>query len=149
MKKLLSLLCFLPTLAFAIDKPIPCEGASCKLKFETRDGSNVKVSAGEVSGSAWSIPKIVTSNGSQSIPHNTATTIFTITTAGRYEVSCYLANIGNYFSFATVAHDGTNPRIVSNNSGNSSLTLSGNNVQCTQLSGGAQTMSYTMLKIGF
>jgi hypothetical protein len=53
MKKLLFLLCFLPSLAFAIDKPIPCEGANCKLKFETRDGSNVKVSAGEVSGSAW------------------------------------------------------------------------------------------------
>jgi hypothetical protein len=53
MKKLLSILFLLSSPAFAIDKPIPCEGASCKLKFETRDGSNVKVSAGEVSGSAW------------------------------------------------------------------------------------------------
>lgn len=51
MKKLLAFLFLLSTPAFAIDKPIPCEGASCKLKFETRDGSNVKVSAGNVDGS--------------------------------------------------------------------------------------------------
>jgi hypothetical protein len=54
MKKLLSILFILSSPAFAIDKPIPCDGANCKLKFETRDGSNVKVSAGEVSGTgAW------------------------------------------------------------------------------------------------
>jgi hypothetical protein len=51
MKKLLAFLFILATPAFAIDKPIPCDGANCKLKFETRDGSNVKVSAGEVNGS--------------------------------------------------------------------------------------------------
>lgn len=53
MKKLLLLFFLFATPAFAIDKPIPCDGANCKLKFETRDGSNVKVSAGEVSGSTW------------------------------------------------------------------------------------------------
>lgn len=53
MKKLLFIIAFLSTSAFGIDKPIPCEGASCKLKFETRDGSNVKVNAGEVSGNVW------------------------------------------------------------------------------------------------
>lgn len=56
MKKLLAFLFALATPAFAIDKPIPCEGASCKLKFETRDGSNVKVSAGNVDGlGKWTI----------------------------------------------------------------------------------------------
>lgn len=55
MKKLLFLLAFISTPAFAIDRPIPCEGANCKLKFETRDGSNVKVSAGEVSGTTWTL----------------------------------------------------------------------------------------------
>lgn len=57
MKKLLSTILFLlPSLAMAIDKPIPCDGANCKLKFETRDGSNVKVGSGEVSGlGVWTL----------------------------------------------------------------------------------------------
>lgn len=56
MKKLLSILFLLSSPVLAIDKPIPCTGNSCKLLFETRDGSNVKVSAGEVSGTgAWTI----------------------------------------------------------------------------------------------
>lgn len=54
MKKLL-LLFLLATPAFAIDKPIPCDGASCKLKFETRDGSNVKVSAGQFSSTGLTL----------------------------------------------------------------------------------------------
>jgi hypothetical protein len=50
MKKILSVLFLLSSPALAIDKPIPCDGANCKLKFETRDGSNVKVSAGVFDG---------------------------------------------------------------------------------------------------
>lgn len=50
MKKLLFLFAFLSTSAFAIDRPIPCTGNSCKLLFETTSSGGAKVSAGEVSG---------------------------------------------------------------------------------------------------
>lgn len=56
MKKLLFLLCFLSTSAFAIDKPIPCTGNSCKLLFETTGAGGAKVSAGNVDGlGKWTI----------------------------------------------------------------------------------------------
>jgi len=56
MKKLLFLLCFLSTSAFAIDKPIPCTGNSCKLLFETTGSGGAKVSAGNVDGlGKWTI----------------------------------------------------------------------------------------------
>lgn len=56
MKKLLFLLCFLSTSAFAIDKPIPCSGNSCKLLFETTSAGGAKVSAGNVDGlGKWTI----------------------------------------------------------------------------------------------
>jgi hypothetical protein len=68
MKKLLSILFLFSSPAFAIDKPIPCDGASCKLKFETRDGSNVKVSAGEVSGATMTIGNnTVSTSGAESL----------------------------------------------------------------------------------
>ena len=51
MKKLFSAILFLlPTLAMAIDKPIPCSGNSCKLLFETTGSGGAKVSAGNVDG---------------------------------------------------------------------------------------------------
>lgn len=57
MKKLLSAILFLlPTLAMAIDKPIPCSGNSCKLLFETTGSGGAKVSAGNVDGlGKWTI----------------------------------------------------------------------------------------------
>lgn len=57
MKKLLSIILFLlPTLAMAIDKPIPCTGNSCKLLFETTGSGGAKVSAGNVDGlGKWTI----------------------------------------------------------------------------------------------
>lgn len=57
MKKLLSTILFLlPTLALAIDKPIPCTGNSCKLLFETTGSGGAKVSAGNVDGlGKWTI----------------------------------------------------------------------------------------------
>ncbi len=56
MKKLLFLLCFLSTSAFAIDRPIPCTGNSCKLLFETTSSGGAKVSAGNVDGlGKWTI----------------------------------------------------------------------------------------------
>jgi hypothetical protein len=56
MKKLLLILCFLPTIAMAIDRPIPCTGNSCKLLFETTGSGGAKVSAGNVDGTGvWTI----------------------------------------------------------------------------------------------
>lgn len=65
MKKLLSTILFLlPTLALAIDKPIPCTGNSCKLLFETTGSGGAKVSAGNVDGlGKWTIgPAAYTGN---------------------------------------------------------------------------------------
>lgn len=50
MKKLLSILFLFSSPAFAIDKPIPCTGNSCKLLFETTGSGGAKVSAGNVDG---------------------------------------------------------------------------------------------------
>jgi hypothetical protein len=45
MKKLLLLLTLFSTVALAADKTVGCLGASCKVVFETRDGSNVKANS--------------------------------------------------------------------------------------------------------
>ncbi len=48
--KLFLLLFLFATSAFAADRAIPCQGASCAVLIETRDGSNVKVSAMKIAG---------------------------------------------------------------------------------------------------
>lgn len=84
-----------------------------------------------------------TNNGNTgSIPHNTATTIFALSGGGLYQVTAFLrageGAPGAYSSFATVAFDGTAARIVANDASLMTITLSGNNVQVTQLSSAPQ-----------
>ena len=71
-------------------------------------------------------------------------TIFALNGAGLYTVMVVLvAGIGvsaAYTAFATVAFDGVDARISSNNGANLTITLSGTNVQTTQTSGGFQPL---------
>lgn len=90
-----------------------------------------------------------TSSGSSTIATATPTTIFSATAPGRYEVYAYSSAAGaaNYTAFATVVSDDTNTRIVSNDGSLLTLTLSGNNVQVTQTSGGNLAVSWGYLRI--
>lgn len=38
------------SITFAADRVIPCDGANCKIIFETKNGSNVKVQAAQIDG---------------------------------------------------------------------------------------------------
>ena len=83
--------------------------------------------------------------------NDTATTIFSVSGPGRYEVYVYLgvSDPAAYAAFATVVLDGASAtaRIVTNNATNMTLTLSGLNVQATQSSGSTQTINWRYYKI--
>jgi hypothetical protein len=87
-----------------------------------------------------------------SIASGTATTAFSITAAnrGRYEVVAMIANSGDastYSAISTVIWDGTTGRAVSNNGTLFTITLSGSNVQVTQISGSAQDVYWSFQRI--
>lgn len=85
-----------------------------------------------------------------SAPSAVATTIFTMSRAGRYDVASYLASSGspgNNTAFATVIWDGSNGRIDSNNGTLMTLTLSGANIQVTQSTGGTQNVTVKISQI--
>jgi len=95
---------------------------------------------------------ILTSKGNTgSISNNTAVTIFSVS-AGFYTVACRLlagtGDVTNWSIFATVICDGSSSKIVANNTVYLMLSLSGNNVQVTQTSGGTQPagISFSYLK---
>lgn len=51
MRNIFLLISFLlSTVSFAADRVIPCDGANCKIIFETKNGSNVKVQAAQIDG---------------------------------------------------------------------------------------------------
>lgn len=84
-----------------------------------------------------------------SIATATPTTIFSALNPGRYDIYAYISGAGaaNYTAFATAVSDDTNARIVSNNGGALTITLSGTNVQVTQSSGGAATVRWGFRRI--
>lgn len=47
---LILILGLFPNIALAADRVIPCDGANCKIIFETKNGSNVKVQAAQIDG---------------------------------------------------------------------------------------------------
>lgn len=47
---ILGLIGLFPNISFAADRVIPCDGANCKIIFETKNGSNVKVQAAQIDG---------------------------------------------------------------------------------------------------
>ena len=92
----------------------------------------------------------VTASGSQSAAHNTATTFYTIPAQGHYIVSVWLNGVATtYGCFANVINSNGSGRIVSNDGGNATITLSGSTLlQVTQLSGSTQTMTWNVTKVG-
>jgi len=92
----------------------------------------------------------VTASGSQSAVHNTATTFYTIASQGHYIVSVWLNGVATtYGCFANVINSNGSGRIVSNDGGNATITLSGSTLlQVTQLSGSTQTMTWNVTKVG-
>jgi len=92
---------------------------------------------------------VVTANGSTASTTAVAVTIFSVSPRGRYEIYADI-NAGDafyYAAFATVVMDGSSARIVANNTSNLVLSLSGSNVQATQVSGADQTIRWGYLKI--
>lgn len=82
------------------------------------------------------------------IADSTPTTIFTPSgTAAMWDVFVFLHEEGvEYLANARIMWDGANARIVSENGTYMTLTLSGNNVQVTQTSGGAANVFYRYSK---
>lgn len=78
---------------------------------------------------------------SLSLANATATTMFSVAAAGRYDifVDVVANDAATYGAFATVIMD-TTGRIVANNAALVVITLSGTNVQVTQSLGSAQTV---------
>lgn len=99
---------------------------------------------GRNSGGTW-YPIVPTARVSSSVSATTAvaTTAFSATAAGRYDVVAYISNLGTaYTAFSTVVSDGTNARLSSSNGANLTITLSGTDVQVTQTSGSTQTVAF-------
>jgi hypothetical protein len=89
-------------------------------------------------------------SGSVSATNATATTLFTTTGTGMWQVFCYInsADAANFTASATVLQEsGGTARITSNNGGLLTLTLSGLNVRATQTSGGTATIVYSYHRI--
>lgn len=66
MKKLLLILFLLSSPAFAIDRPIPCTGNSCKLLFETTSSGGAKVTVGKMDANGFALTNSVGAVGAGS-----------------------------------------------------------------------------------
>lgn len=91
-----------------------------------------------------------TSSGSVLVSSGVATTLAAVT-AGLWLVHAYVVSgdAVNYTAYAFVSCEGTVARIVSNNGGLLTITLSGLNVQSTQSSGSnGVTIVWVMTKFG-
>lgn len=98
-------------------------------------------------GSSWyelARSPTATTGSTGSIATATPTTIFSAVNPGRYDIYAYISGAGaaNYTAFATAVSDDTNVRIVSNDGGALTITLSGTNIQVTQTSGGAAVVRW-------
>lgn len=87
-----------------------------------------------------------TTSSTASVLTATATTLFTLpASAGAYQVQVWLTAGGSiYQSIATLMCDGTTlARITGTNGANLTITVSGRNVQATQVSGTTQTLQWS------
>jgi hypothetical protein len=87
-----------------------------------------------------------------SAPTGVATTVYSIPSGvnGGFYVVAFLNSSGNPNNFtaaATVIFDGTDGRIVANNGGQMTLTLSGSDIQVTQTSGVTQTVTWKISQV--
>ena len=91
---------------------------------------------------------IKTASGVTAIGPSVATTIFTISASlrGKYSVVAYIANGGVANTImADIVWDGTNARLVAQNSANLTVTVSGAAIQLTQTVGGTQNYFWSVV----
>lgn len=91
------------------------------------------------------VESVKSGSGTVSATNATATTIFAANKTGRCEVTAYITSgdAASYTAAATVLTEGNGAaRIIANNGGMLTLTLSGLNVQVTQSSGATQTVGF-------
>ena len=103
-----------------------------------------------VTGNTLATGGIKSGSGTVSAPTATATTLFTVTAAGIYNVFCYISGFdaNSWAAQAIVTYTGGSiAKIVANNSSLFTLTLSGNAIQATQISGSTYTLNYVYERI--
>lgn len=112
-------------------------------------GDVIALTAGGTVGLRVNTQGVNTVTGSQSVNSGVATTLFSVTTKGLYEVFAYYGGASAiYLSAARVMSDGAGfYRATFDNGAGLTLSLSGSNVQATQSSGGALTIQYRFLRI--
>ncbi len=86
------------------------------------------------------------------VPSTTATTIHTLSQEGGYLVFSYLAGVlptfTGFWSVGFFLYDGTGSALMAVSNGtNFTLTLSGNDIQATQISGIPQNITYKLLRV--
>jgi hypothetical protein len=113
----------------------------------TRAGSFTTL---DTSGKATLASTLTGTGTTGSISSGVATTIFTAT-VGYYIVFASIVDLGaaNYTAHAVVLDENTTTRVVADNGGALTITVSGRNVQVTQSSGGAQAVRWSYLKISY
>lgn len=113
--------------------------------YDQIDAALVGGAAGQVAAS------FRTAKGSVSAPYNVATTLFAHAGgACALHIVAASLNVGdpaNYAAYAFVAIDGNVGRLVAGNAAIMTFSLSGNNVQITQLSGATQIVYWVQLRI--
>ena len=139
--------------------PFAVDAASLKvtnLDADKVDGKEAaafpELAAANIFTGVQTIPAVATASGTTaSTATGTPVTLFSALARGRYEIFLGVQDgVGfpnSYASFATVVSDGVAARIVSNNATNSTITLSGTNVQAMQNSGNSITMYWMYQKI--
>lgn len=112
-------------------------------------GDVIALTAGGTVGLRVNTDGVNTVTGSQSVNSGVATTLFSVTTKGLYEVFAYYGGASAiYLSAARVMSDGAGfYRATFDNGAGLTLSLSGSNVQATQSSGGALTIQYRFVRI--
>jgi hypothetical protein len=96
------------------------------------------------------VESVNSGTGSVSAANATATTLFNANKTGRFDVVAYITSndAANFTASATVLTDGAgSARIIANNGGSLTLTLSGLNVQVTQTSGATKTVEFRYILI--
>lgn len=97
------------------------------------------------------VPGVKTNTVSVTVPHATSTTVFTIPGEGLWMIGCYVRNalpgFPGYYASGYFGHDGGGVRPVIYNDTFLTLTMSGNAVQVTQLSGVSQAITVVALRI--
>lgn len=112
-------------------------------------GDVIAFTAGGTVGLRVNTQGVNTVTGSQSVNSGVATTLFSVTTKGLYEVFAYYGGASAiYLSCGRVMSDGAGYyRATFDNGAGLTLSLSGSNVQATQSSGGALTIQYRFVRI--